>query len=250
MMVAGTAQLGLLASLTTWLAPVFRLGSFHAAFALPAARLSPVSHVSLARRSPMDSPSTRSAPPPDDPSSIAEMRTTPEGAARIRKMVDAEHAVVWRFLRGLGVDAANADDAAQHVFLIAAKRIDAIVVGSERSFLLATARGVAANVRRAQLRSREVLDDSALARQKDGSADPEQAIAAKQARALLDTFLEELPEDVRSVFVLFELEGLTMASIAETLELPPGTVASRLRRAREEFHAAAKRLQAQRGGSR
>jgi DNA-directed RNA polymerase specialized sigma24 family protein len=37
---------------------------------------------------------------------------------------------------------------------------------------------------------------------------------------------------------------MTMAAIAETLGLPPGTVASRLRRAREEFHAASKRFQA------
>jgi RNA polymerase sigma-70 factor (ECF subfamily) len=32
--------------------------------------------------------------------------------------------------------------------------------------------------------------------------------------------------------VLFEIEGLTMAEIAEALGIPPGTVASRLRRAR------------------
>ena len=198
----------------------------------------------------MDSSSTRPAPPADETSGLDAGPTTPEGAARIRRMVDAEFAVVWRFLRGLGVAQGSADDAAQHVFLIAAKRIDAITVGSERAFLFATARGVAANVRRAQQRNREVLDDSMLAIQRGGHADPEQAKASKQARALLDRYLAELAEDVRAVFVLFELEGMTMAAIAETLDLPPGTVASRLRRAREEFHAAAKRLQAARGGAR
>ncbi len=174
----------------------------------------------------------------------------PSSTARFRRMVDTEFAVVWRFLRGLGVAAGGVDDAAQQVFLIAAKRIDGIVVGSERAFLLATARGVAANSRRAQARSREVFDESALAHQRDERDDPEQVAASKQARALLDSFLEGLPEDVRAVFVLFELEGMTMVAIAETLDLPPGTVASRLRRAREEFHAAARRLQAQRGGGR
>ena len=136
------------------------------------------------------------------------------------------------------------------MFLIAAKRIDAITVESERAFLFATARGVAANVRRAQQRNREVLDESVLSIQRDDHADPEQAMASKQARALLDRFLAELAEDVRAVFVLFELEGMTMAAIAQTLHLPPGTVASRLRRAREEFDVAAKRLQASRGGAR
>ena len=88
-----------------------------------------------------------------------------------------------------------------------------------------------------------------LAEHTDDRANPEQAAAATQARKLLDSFLDELAEDVRTVFVLFELEGMTMASIGETLELPPGTVASRLRRAREEFHAAAKRFQAGAGGA-
>jgi RNA polymerase sigma-70 factor (ECF subfamily) len=198
----------------------------------------------------MDSPSTRPATPANDASALDAVRATPEAAARFRRMVDVEFSVVWRFLRGLGVAAAGVDDAAQQVFLVAAKRIDAIAVGSERAFLLATARGVAANVRRGQARNREVLDDSAIAHQRDDRADPEQAAASKQARALLDSFLEGLDEDVRVVFVLFELEGMTMAAIAHTLDLPAGTVASRLRRAREDFHAATKRLQAQRGAAR
>jgi RNA polymerase sigma-70 factor (ECF subfamily) len=89
-----------------------------------------------------------------------------------------------------------------------------------------------------------------LAERTDERADPEQAAATKQARKLLDAFLEELPEDTRTVFVLFELEGMTMAAIAETLALPAGTVASRLRRGRDEFHAATKRFQAQRAARR
>jgi RNA polymerase sigma-70 factor (ECF subfamily) len=165
-------------------------------------------------------------------------------------MVDRDFAVVWRMLRGLGVAAGTVDDATQQVFLIASERLDVITVGSERAFLLATARGVAANVRRSQARSHEVADEAAVAGKVDEGANPEQALASRQARALLDSVLGELPEDAREVFVLFELEGMTMAAIAATLGLPPGTVASRLRRAREEFHAASKRFQAQRGARR
>jgi RNA polymerase sigma-70 factor (ECF subfamily) len=50
--------------------------------------------------------------------------------------------------------------------------------------------------------------------------------------------------DLRAVFVLFELEEMPTAEIAEALELPTGTVASRLRRAREEFRRIAARVQA------
>jgi hypothetical protein len=51
----------------------------------------------------------------------------------------------------------------------------------------------------------------------------------------LDSALGELAPELRTVFVLFELEERTMAEIAELLQIPSGTVASRLRRAREQF---------------
>jgi RNA polymerase sigma-70 factor (ECF subfamily) len=51
-----------------------------------------------------------------------------------------------------------------------------------------------------------------------------------------------MPVELSAVFVLFELEGLTMAEIAPLLSLAPGTVASRLRRAREDFRDRARRV--------
>ena len=54
-------------------------------------------------------------------------------------------------------------------------------------------------------------------------------------RLILQRVLNQLPLELRVVFVLYELEELTMADIAATLALPPGTVASRLRRSREQF---------------
>ena len=44
--------------------------------------------------------------------------------------------------------------------------------------------------------------------------------------------LEQLSLELRAVFVLYELEDFTMAEIARTLDVPTGTVASRLRRGR------------------
>ncbi len=170
-----------------------------------------------------------------------------EAEERIRRMVDEHFDFIWRCLRGLGVSPGSADDATQHVFWIATQKLDDIAHGSERSFLFATARGVAANVRRSQGRNRELLDAEALAKGVDGAADPEQELVKKQARAALESILEALPVDLRTVFVLFELEGLGSAAIAELLEIPAGTVASRLRRAREEFHAEVKRYRAREG---
>ena len=186
-----------------------------------------------------------------DPSGVStpmpESTTRPRAAdaeTRFRKMVDAQFDFIWRSLRGLGVPPGSVDDAAQQVFLVAAQKIDAIDEGAERSFLFSTARGIAANARRSRSRSREVADDDVLVAQPDDAPNPEQLTASKRAREVLDRILEGLSEDVRAVFVLYELEGMTMAEIAEACELPPGTVASRLRRGREEFQAAARRHQA------
>ncbi len=50
--------------------------------------------------------------------------------------------------------------------------------------------------------------------------------------------------EMRAVFVLFELEEMPSTEIAEVLAIPIGTVASRLRRAREEFQRIVARLKA------
>jgi len=163
---------------------------------------------------------------------------------RLRAFVDANFDFIWRSLRGLGVPAASIDDAAQQVFWTASQKLATIVAGSERSFLFATARGIASNARRSQLRNRELLDDEAIASHVDRAPDPEQAAATGEARRVLDRILDGLSEDLRAVFLLYELEGQTMAEIASILGTPMGTVASRLRRAREEFQSAARRYQA------
>lgn len=165
-------------------------------------------------------------------------------AARFRTMVDTNFDFIWRSLRGLGVPASSIDDAAQQVFWTASQKLSTIAVGSERSFLFATARGIASNARRSQLRNRELLDDDAIATHVDRAPDPEQVAASREARRLLDRILDGLSEELRTVFLLYELEGQTMAEIASLLGTPMGTVASRLRRAREEFQNAARRYQA------
>jgi RNA polymerase sigma-70 factor (ECF subfamily) len=181
---------------------------------------------------------------PDDSEAPLSTPLEPAAQARFRSMVDAHFGFVWRYLGGLGVPAANVDDAAQQVFLVAAAKILSIEPGLERSFLVGTAHGVAANARRAHDRRREVQGDTAFATRADQAPDPEQTAESREAAAILNAFLASLPDELRSVFVMFELEGMTMASIAETLSIPAGTVASRLRRAREDFHEMAKRVQA------
>jgi len=76
----------------------------------------------------------------------------------------------------------------------------------------------------------------------------EDLVDRRRARELLDQVLESIPLDVRAVFILFEMEEMTLAEIAALLGIPSGTAASRLRRGRELFQAEITRLKARRRG--
>jgi RNA polymerase sigma-70 factor (ECF subfamily) len=59
--------------------------------------------------------------------------------------------------------------------------------------------------------------------------------AAVDQRLDLASVLPELADEYREVFVLREIQGMSYAEIAQTLDIPPGTVDSRLHRARGEL---------------
>jgi len=168
----------------------------------------------------------------------------PSDPARLRAMI-AEHLdFTWRSLRRLGLPPDAADDAAQRVFVVASQRLGDIEVGCEKAFLFNTALRVASAARRAFARRREVLQGDAESERADSAPAADVLLDKERARAVLEDLLEELPTDLRAVFVLFELEGMATSEIAKTLEVPDGTVASRLRRARQAFRAALKRYKA------
>lgn len=167
--------------------------------------------------------------------------------ARLRRLFDEQFDFLWRTSRRFGLTEAEADDAVQSVFIVAARRLPEILHAKERAFLFATAVRVAADVRKKAARRYETELDE-LAPAAGGAADAE--LDRARARACLDAAIDAMPINLRTVFVLFELEQLTMAAIAELLELPPGTVASRLRRARECFEGAMVQLRKRFGGAR
>jgi len=141
---------------------------------------------------------------------------------------------VWRLLRRFGNDAARADDLCQQTFMVALDRLDDLRPGSERAFLA----GVALRLSKKTLSrlSRDEPVESAL-EVSDPALGPEERSELERKRRLLERVLGQLTEDLRVAFVLHELEGYTQREIAELLQIPDGTVASRLRRARESFDA-------------
>jgi RNA polymerase sigma-70 factor (ECF subfamily) len=176
-------------------------------------------------------------------SALTEPARVVRAADRIRDTIDANFVTLWRFLRRMGVAEQDAEDAGQAVLFVFAQRIGSVAVGAERSFLLGTALRVAADYRKKGRRAREVpVGDDALAAEPHPGPDAEAEVEQRRRREWLDRILDRLAPDHREVFVLAELEDMTMAEIAAVLRIPAGTVASRLRRAREIFEAEASAL--------
>lgn len=161
--------------------------------------------------------------------------------ARVAEVVRRHVALVWRILRRGGLRPADAEDALQDVFWILAQRIDSVPPPAEQAFLVTTALRVAADRRRSKWNRSvtEVLDPEAAA---PDALSPEEASQRTHALTLLDEALTALDRDEREVFVLIELEQMTGAEVAALLGLAPGTVASRMRRAREAFEGATRRI--------
>jgi RNA polymerase sigma-70 factor, ECF subfamily len=183
----------------------------------------------------------------DLPRAAEPVLVDPDPKQRFAALVTHHHGKVWRSLRRLGVWESDADDATQQVFMVAHRRLADIVPENEQAFLLQTALRVASDFRRTRRRRHEV-ETGEIPSLADTAANPEEATDRLRARALLDRVLDAMSVDLRRVFVLFELEELTTPEVAEVLHIPRGTVASRLRRAREDFRKNVLRMSAPQGG--
>jgi RNA polymerase sigma-70 factor, ECF subfamily len=156
----------------------------------------------------------------------------------------AHYAATCRLLRRLGVRPDQIDDAAQEVFWVCARRLADIRPGRETSFLYGVALRIAASETRRQRAAPVSGDFGDVTTVPDAAPSPEERLDQRRARVLLDAVLDRMPVDLRTALVLVELEGMEVREIAEVLDIPVGTAASRLRRAREELSAIARRVRA------
>jgi RNA polymerase sigma-70 factor (ECF subfamily) len=70
------------------------------------------------------------------------------------------------------------------------------------------------------------------------AADPEQAASRSEIRRLVEDAVDALPSAFRTVFVLREIEGMSIEETAAQLDLKPETVKTRLHRARRQLRDA------------
>ena len=143
---------------------------------------------------------------------------------------------VWRALRRLGVPEADVEDVCQEVFVVVHRKLgDFEGRSSLRTWIYGICARTASDYRRSGRVRREVVTDAPPDTAHEGGQ--HDAVALRQARAKLDRILDTLDDDKRAVFVLYEIEELTMAEVADSLGCPLQTAYSRLHAARKIVEA-------------
>jgi RNA polymerase sigma-70 factor (ECF subfamily) len=141
---------------------------------------------------------------------------------------------VMRVVYRLCGDAGLAEDMAQETFLRAWINLSSFNPQSSlRNWLYRIAVNAALDVLRR--RPEEALEDDAVQRLTDQATGPEMSLIDKEQVALLQRAMRSLPEAARSVLVLREYGELSYQEIANVLDIPLGTVMSRLNYARNRL---------------
>lgn len=145
----------------------------------------------------------------------------------------------YNLARWLTRNDSDAEDVVQEAFLRALRSFKTFTPGRDgRAWLLAIVR----NCCRTWLRENRPqqlaveLDDNSQASGEQWS-NPEASLISSATCQLVRQAIEELPVEYREILVLRELEDLSYKEIAAVVEIPIGTVMSRISRARRELYA-------------
>lgn len=173
-----------------------------------------------------------------------------EGALVFEDVYERCFDFVWRNVRRLGIQDAFVDDVVQEVFLVVHRRLAEFEQRSSlKTWLFGIMIRVARDHRRALRRKSPHARSAGASVDADTVADehtasPHEAANRTQEVRLLYKLLDELEDDKRAVFVLAELEQMSVPAIAELLGANVNTVYARLRAARQDFEQAVTREKA------
>lgn len=154
-------------------------------------------------------------------------------------LVKRHQARIFRMLYRMLGTREEAEDATQEAFLSLHRHGHRFRREARFStFLYRVAANAALNRRRTLGRARAREQELAI-RQSMGAdlpvapRDPEGAAGATEVQERVQAALQTLPNDLRLAVILFDLEGQPYRDIAEALEIPEGTVKSRIHRGRQ-----------------
>lgn len=155
--------------------------------------------------------------------------------AAFTQLVDRHSDRLYGFLRFvLRIDRAEADDLAQDTFIEAYRALSSFAKRSTfRTWLYGVARNVWRHHRRgSRCFPRHDVDETVLLDIPDGRLDPFEALEQTRRQECVQRAIERLAPDHRAVIFLRDIETLSYEEIAHLLDVPVGTVRSRLHNAR------------------
>ncbi|MBN1605469.1 MAG: sigma-70 family RNA polymerase sigma factor [Polyangiaceae bacterium] len=153
---------------------------------------------------------------------------------------------VWASVRRLGVESAAVDDVVHDVFIVIHGRLHTLRRPEAlRSWIYGIVRRTVSDHRRSQ-RVR-MASGRRLACEADApcAATPLDIAAQNEKVRLLFNLLKELDVPKREIFMMVELDELTVPEVAEILQIPVNTAYTRLRAARQAFEQALTRHEGQ-----
>jgi RNA polymerase sigma-70 factor, ECF subfamily len=154
-----------------------------------------------------------------------------------REVFEANVRYVYRLLIHLGVPARHVEDVCQEVFVVVSRRLhECTDTRSLRSWLYAIAWRVASAHRRKAAHRREVPTADAGDHVVEAK-EPASVLEEQRRLVRLDAALATLPDDQRAVFVLYEIEQLTMREVSSVVDCSINTAFSRLYAARRRVAA-------------
>ncbi|MEV4062163.1 RNA polymerase sigma factor [Nonomuraea dietziae] len=174
----------------------------------------------------------------DDATLVEQSRRFPDQFA---VLYDCYFPEIYRYVAGrLGTQVA--DDLAAETFLVAFRKRESFdgARGQVRAWLYGIATNLVAQHRRSETRRLQALQRTPVERVTDPGHEDlvAQRLAAAGVQGQLASALAALSEADRDVLILTALAGLGYEEIAQALDIPPGTVGSRLNRARRKLRGA------------
>lgn len=163
---------------------------------------------------------------------------------RFEKVALPHLSAAYNLARWLVHDENEAEDIVQEAYLRAFKFFGTYYGGDARAWLLTIVRNTCYTwlQQNRVLRLADPIDDKIDELGPSGS-DPETLLLQSVDSQMVRQSLQELPVEFREVVVLREMEGFSYKEIANVVDIPIGTVMSRLKRGRSRLHALlAKRL--------
>lgn len=169
-------------------------------------------------------------------------------APDVRTIYREQGRFVWLSLQRLGIHPSDLDDVAQDVFMVVHRRLDTFDRRARIStWLFGICMRVAANYRRRRRWTREVLSGGSDDDRPAALTAADDVLVRREQRELAERALNRLEIAKRATFVMFEIESLSCLEIAEVMNVPVGTVYSRLHSARRQLEKALSRDLARRG---